>query len=84
MSAAGSLSFPTTPSATSPKDLSVPAPGPIPGLAGRAPGLPDLSGGAGGHPFLPAQFAAMAGMADPRLLYSALVSIIFNIENIIL
>jgi len=55
---------------SSPKDIPVSAAAGIP----RVPGMPELPGAAHMQPYLPAHFAAMAGMADPRILYSALVS----------
>lgn len=79
MSAAGGLNLPTSPTAGSPKDN----PSVSMAMAGMAGGrmpivsLADLSPMAG-HPaamagsFLPPHMAA--GMIDPRMIYSALVS----------
>lgn len=86
MTAAGGLGLPGGPSVSAAKDLPACSPGgqltgnPVSMAAARlaVPGLGDLTStggpGAPGHGYLPAHFMAMAGMADPRVLYSALVS----------
>lgn len=76
MSAAGGLNLPNSPGAGSPKDIpgAAVSAAHLPGLAGRIPGLADMHAAAAAGPgCIPPQLAAMAGMADPRLLYSALV-----------
>ena len=81
MSAGGALNLPTSPIASSPKDLQSASPAvsmAVAGMAGgRVPALPDLT--LPGPPtapgaLLPPHMAA-AGMIDPRMLYSALVCV---------
>ena len=82
MSAAGGLNIPNSPGAGSPKDIpgSAMSAAHLPGLAGRVPGIADMHVAAAGHGCIPPQLAAMAGMADPRLLYSALVFISLSLS----
>lgn len=75
MSAAGGLSLPQVTGAGSPKEGSgTPTSPQFPSMAGRLPSLGEQLASAGNTAapgYLPPQLVAMA---DPRLLYSALVS----------
>lgn len=89
MSAAGGLALPTPSIVSSPKDGS-PTGMTAAGLAGaRVPGLPHDLSIATGHPgagaaYLHPQFANIPpGMVDPRLLYSALVSVLCTLSFIL-
>lgn len=83
MSAAGGLGLPTPSNASSPKDIPNMSPTSIASLAGvpRVPSMPnDLSIATGqppAAPYLPPQLPGNMGpgMIDPRILYSALVSV---------